>query len=213
MKKKFICMLALGCLLCFALTNVPVKAGSIDGGEGSILAFMEQTFEIDGDIYAISGGYRSKAREYLSRDDVNISSGEAASYISAAKSDIYGGRAYAYLTKVGEVGSDTTESADDADVTVDGVAQLITTLDKMKNTTEVTTQDPTKVRVETSVPEGKVYVKDVNGDVLTVDMVIKNTGYSSSHTWVYVVCGLLVVLAGCVFVVYRFDLFAQDDEC
>lgn len=60
---------------------------------------------------------------------------------------------------------------------------------------------------------GKSICKDVNGDVLTVDMVIKNTGYDSSPTWIYIVCGLLVVLAGCMIVVYGFDLFAQDDEC
>lgn len=87
------------CLLCFAFANIPVKAGPLMVERQSILSFMTQTFEIDGDIYAISGGYRSKAREYLSRDDVNISGNEAASYISAAKSDIYGGRAYSYLTK------------------------------------------------------------------------------------------------------------------
>lgn len=213
MKKKLICVLLLGCLLCFTLIGNPVQAGTIDGGEGAILAFMGQTFEINGSIYAISGGYKSKAQEYLSRDDISISSSEAANYIEAAKSDIYGGRAYEYLTKVGTAGSDTTESAEDAEVTIEGVARLMTTLDNIKNTTEVTTEDPTEVRVETSIEDGKVYVKDVNGDVLTVDMIIKNTGYEKNYTWVYIISGLTILFMGCIYAAYRFDLFAQDDEC
>lgn len=85
------------------LTPVTAYAGDINSAEQDVLSAISQQQEYKGAYYKVTDGYISKVTEYLSRDDIDMSSQEADSYIAQFYANIGVGIASGYMEKVGDV--------------------------------------------------------------------------------------------------------------
>lgn len=99
-KSLWVLFAALASSLMFAITAF---AGDINSAEQKIIDAINQTYEYNGAYYKITDEYIAKVIEYLSRDDVNLSNGEANSYIRQFNENIAVGIESGYFIKVGEV--------------------------------------------------------------------------------------------------------------
>lgn len=78
-------------------------AGDINSAEQGILDALANTYEYDGGYYKVSDGYIAQVSDYLCKDEINLSSEEASSYLAQFYANIGTGIASGYMVKVGDV--------------------------------------------------------------------------------------------------------------
>lgn len=100
--KKIFWMITFFCL--FGFFSMEVKAGDINSAEAALLSVAGGTYEKNGYYWRVKSEYLSQGAAALSRDDVDLSDSQAASYISQFYS--YIGNT-TYFDKVGEVPKNT----------------------------------------------------------------------------------------------------------
>lgn len=84
---------------------IPIRAyaGDINSAEQNILAAISEQQEYQGAYYKVTDGYYAKVSEYLSRDDIDMSSQESDNYIAQFHANISVGVSAGYMEKVGDV--------------------------------------------------------------------------------------------------------------
>lgn len=93
---------------------IPIRAyaGDINSAEQNILAAISEQQEYQGAYYKVTDGYYAKVSEYLSRDDIDMSSQESDNYIAQFHANISVGVSAGYMEKVGDVEGAGTEAGD-----------------------------------------------------------------------------------------------------
>lgn len=129
--KKFLLSLLLPLLVGMILCPITVYAGDINSAEQTILDAISETQVYDGAYYKVTDAYITKVKEYLSRDNINMTQKEADSYIVQFQANIASGISAGYMEKIGEVETanypeteeepDSTDSKDDTGKPIDNV--------------------------------------------------------------------------------------------
>jgi len=104
--RKICRILTMMCAVFFC--SMTVLAGDINSAEQSIVSTVCGTYEYMGSYYKVKDEYISQVISYLSRDNVNLTEGQASSYISQFYSNIGAGVSGGYMYKVGDVEAEPT---------------------------------------------------------------------------------------------------------
>lgn len=111
MKKALLALfLSMAGMLFFSVT---AYAGNINSAEQEILNTISETQNYNGESYRVTDAYIAKVREYLSRDDVDLTRQEANSYIAQFRDNIAVGISSGYLEKIG--GDENSEDSDSSE--------------------------------------------------------------------------------------------------
>lgn len=131
MKKSFwVPVLTLAASLMFSMTAL---AGDINSAEQKIIDAISQTYEYEGAYYRVTDAYIARVIEELSKDDMNLSSSEARSYIRQFEMNLEAGIAGGYMVKVGDVESPDTPAEEPDTEDGDNTGDIGTGDDKKDN--------------------------------------------------------------------------------
>lgn len=103
--------LTLACSLMFSITAF---AGNINSAEQKIINAISGTYEYNGAYYKVTDAYIEKVKNYLNRDDIDMTESEAQSYINQFNSNISAGISGGYMESVDNSG-DTDSSSEGND--------------------------------------------------------------------------------------------------
>lgn len=126
----------------FSYKFIIAKAGDINTTEETLLSFLSQVFEWEGKKYIIKSEYIGKARNYLSKDEVDIKESEKEGLFSLFYENIAVGIQEGYLIEnVSEEGSGENPNPED---TEDGKSEETSQDEKKDNVSSGTSPDKSK---------------------------------------------------------------------
>lgn len=229
-KKIFI----IGVLFISLMNPLSVLAGDLNDNELAIIEIAKGKFVVDGITYKVSEPYIKELINYLNSDDVDITDRQKEEAIDTLYNNLVRGVKEGYLV-LDESVSGNTKPEEDLDNGTsnsndtsnnNGTSQGEDTSNNEvgqskdnQNSNSSTENDFIKDFIEEKEPsividndKGVVRVTDENQtDILTVNTVIKNTGFNLYITAIVAV-GLGVIMLGCFIVAVKYRLFAWQDE-
>ena len=124
-------------------TTIKAKAGDINKTEEALLSFLSQVFEWEGKEYIIKSEYIGKARNYLSKDEVDIQESEKEGLFSLFYENITVGIQKGYLI---ENISDDSKSEETSQEDIESNASYETSQEDIEsNASSETSQEDIKV--------------------------------------------------------------------
>ena len=220
-----------GIILLISANTLMVHAGSMNENELAIVGVAQSQFEIDGVKYHIDSSYINELINYLNLDDVDLSAAQKDEAISTIYANTKQGITDGYLVPT-ESQTKPENTVEDGAIE-DGTSQPDTDkpdADKPDanqpdetDTTEIVTSDnqtdfvaevmkPVVTTTEIDKANSKIIVTDKNSNnILTVNTVIKNTGFNLNRTVIMAV-GMVIIMGICVIVTVKQGFFAQSDE-
>lgn len=190
----------IGVLIISLMNPLSVLAGNLNNNESAIVEIAKGKFVVDGVTYKVSEDYIDSLINYLNSDDVDITKEQKEEVIQTMNNNLLKGVKEGYLVPVKVEQSNTEHSSNEnSNSSID--EEFIKDFIEVKEPIIVVDND-----------KGIVRVTDENQtEVLTVNTVIKNTGFNLYMT-VMIAVGLSVIMLGCVIVTIKFRLFAWQDE-
>lgn len=92
------------------LFSMKAYAGDLNGAEQGIISAISSVYAYNGGYYKVKDGYISQVSAYLSQDGVDLSSEDAAGYLSQFYSNIGTGISAGYMECVGTYGNDASDA-------------------------------------------------------------------------------------------------------
>ncbi len=225
---------AIGFILLLAINQQVAYAGTLNEYETEVISAAKGTFEWDGVSYQVEQSYINELIEYLMQDDIDITAEQKDKAISIMFSNVEQGVEAGYLMPVeAEKSSDkdgnTKESGNsegskegtgnldnsqqDQTEELDGVDESTSNITKDKSeefVNKIIDQQETITKIDTD--KGKVTVTSGKDDnPITVNTVIKNTGFNLNNTFLMVVI-LVSVMVLCIVAAIQFRLFVHEEE-
>lgn len=217
-------------VLCISLLYPKVCfAGTINGNEAELIAIAKGTFEHDGKTYVVSKGYIDSVIAYVKQDDVDITSEQKEEILSAVFGNITRGINEGYLIPL-----DTENTVDEKNEEISNEKEEEKSKDG-KDTSVVNSEEKEDSEIDSHVKdlfhdineekeskkEPQVLVDRMQGTlsvideddipILNTDIVIKNTGFYLYRT-LYVAVGLGVLILVTFAIIFKYKLFAYDEQ-
>ena len=160
--RKHILHIVLGFMLLFAGVALwpsrSVWAGDINGAEAGVISAASGTFEYNGKTYRAYSGYINELYAYLSRDDVDLTPGQAQTAINYIYSNVATGVSRGYIYEIGGKGDPdaTTEASSETETETTETTEDTATVTEA-STEPVTTETVTERRTtEAQEPDSQV---------------------------------------------------------
>lgn len=173
--------------------------GGINANEARVLAVARGSFEYNGEVYTARQSYVNQLIEKLSSEDVNLTSEQADSAIATIYSNVEKGVQEGYIVKAESPEDDLNKDETDeiTEVSPEQEKEGINSIEELKQREE----DDNRTDIPESIPQihdsndGKLTVDDGSGNIIiSLDGVLKNTGYSiSSSIFYFILIGVLFV--------------------
>jgi hypothetical protein len=230
-------ILFIGLLLFCTIDTSIAYAGTLNEYEAVVVEAAKGQYEFDGIKYQVDSSYINQLIDYLSSDDVELTEEQKDTVLLSVNDYIETGVQEGYLVPVQEQDGvvdantqpDSTEAAvigkpnseepnKDTSEAEEGTDQANPTdptgipEDAVDNfIEEILTKKPTTT-TNVDTESGKVTIVDSNeSNILTVNTVVKNTGFNLNRTTTIVVGMGILMLIG-IYVTVKNDYFAQSDE-
>jgi len=225
----------IGFMLLLIVNVQVVHAGTINEYEAEVIKIAKGQFESGGITYQVDPVYIQQLIDFLMQDDVDITSEQKDKAISMMFSEVEQGIEAGYLIPVvveestqessnldepGNLEEETnqTEELNEEDGIKD-TEESKETEGKEGNTTVNTPDEFVKHIIDSPATitqidkdKGKVTVtKGEDKSVITVNTVIKNTGFNLNIT-VIMASLLVIVMVICIFVTFRLNLYVKKDD-
>lgn len=214
----------IGVLFISLMNPLSVLAGNLNDNELAIIEIAKGKFVVDGITYKVSETYINELINYLNSDDVDISEKQKEEVIQTMNNNMVRGVKEGYLvpdesTQENSLPDSDTSKGEDTSNSKDTSQGEVGQSKDNEYSNSSTEKDFIKDFIEEKEPsividndKGVVRVTDENQtDVLTVNTVIKNTGFNLYITAIIAV-GLGVIMLGCFIVSVKYQLFAWQDE-
>lgn len=231
MKKTVI---VFGIILLFTCNTKIVYAGSINQNESAVVSVAKGQFESNGVRYQADQAYLNELVSYLSQDDVDLSAEQKDEAIASIYANVEKGIEEGYLVPI------KTENTGQESSNTDSALQGTDTIETEESNTDqsnLESNDEINKAGATDKAAGKdfdKFVKDImkkspattetdrvnskitvidksDKQILTVNTVIKNTGFNLNQT-VFMAIGMVMIMTVCIIVTCKYHLFAHDDE-
>lgn len=228
--KKVIAILGLIFLL--SANTICVHAGALNEYEAEVVKAAKGQFEFDEKLYRVEDEYVDRLVDYLMLDEVDLTAEQRDKAISTMYMNVKKGVDEGYLDQVEAASGQTAEKADAAGEPADkpkdnqDISQNSSQSNTMSSGSKNDSQEANSKEADTFVEElvnqpsastnidmdnNKVTVTNgQNANLLTVNTVIKNTGFDLSITAIMAV-GLLAVMAACTITAMKYNFFTQKD--
>ncbi len=215
-------------LLLFLFVPKVAKADSLNEYELSIIEEAKKTYKVDGIEYQLDPIYLNALIDYLSAPDMDVTSEQKDKVFQKMYESIDQGIREGYLIPVknssevekeevvtesgnsSDNSSDPEKSSDESSnveeespITEEGLIKDISNIVEEKNVQKTTTIDANTASV--------VVTDELEDPVLTLNTVIKNTGFSLNLTFIVVILVTMIMMIA-VYVTYKFKLIAHSDE-
>ena len=215
-----------GIILLISINTLMVHAGNMNENESAVVSVAQSQFEIDGVKYRIDSSYTNELINYLNLDEVDLTVAQKDEAISTIYANTKQGLTDGYLVPIES--QSNPENTNEDGTGEDGTSQPDTEQtdvdqdDKADTPRIVTSDKPTDFVAEIMEPlvttteidkaNSKIIVTDKNSNnILTVNTVIKNTGFNLNRTVIMAV-GMVIIMGICVIVTVKHGFFAHSDE-
>lgn len=184
---------AIACIFASALflSNDAIASGGINSNEIRVLSVAQGTFEYEGETYTARQNYVSQLRQYLSREDINLTAAQADKAINGIYSNVQLGVEKGYIVKV-------NSEKDDLDRNQKFEITEISPEEKdqgIEDIEEVRKKEKENNKPIVSEDEGKVVIVDSKGkELFNYDGILKNTGFDMSFPHIIaLVLGVIIL--------------------
>jgi hypothetical protein len=230
-------ILFIGLLLFCTIDTSIAYAGTLNEYEAVVVEAAKGQYEFEGIKYQVDSSYINQLIDYLSSDDVELTEEQKDTVLLSVNDYIETGVQEGYLIPVQEQDTieDTNTQPDSTEEAGTGIPNSEESnkdaSEAEEGTEEANSTDPTgttegavdnfieeiltkKPATTTNVDaeNGKVTIVDSKeSNVLTVNTVVKNTGFNLNRTTIIVMGMGILMLIG-IYVTVKNDYFAQSDE-
>ncbi|MBU5331146.1 hypothetical protein KQI61_02980 [Anaerocolumna aminovalerica] len=221
----------IGFILLFSIKQQVVYAGTLNEYETEVIRAARGQFESRGITYEVDSVYVDELIRYLMQDDIDITAEQRDKAISIMFDNVEQGVEAGYLIPV------ERENSTEADINIGESGNLEGTgdfadsqhtnkIEEELNGADVSTSNITRDRVEfvdqiingsekttkIDTDKGKITVtSDDNNNLITVNTVIKNTGFNLNGT-LFMMTILMILMVLCVVVAIQLRLFVHEEE-
>lgn len=212
-------MITLGILFFVLFNPSQVMASNINPYEAELIEIAKGRFEYKGNYYVVTKAYIQEVINYVSQEDVDINAQQRDEIVQAVYNNIKEGISDGYMVLEDGSIEDTNpednpkvnSNTDDKSVQdVEGSQRPSNVSENLESILDPIVKDKPEVVVDNEKSEVRVTSED-NTNLITVNTVIKNTGFSLYNS-VLITGGLGIVMLLCVGVAMKFQLFAYEDE-
>lgn len=199
-----ILVLAVSLLAMLLSSSAYIRAeGGINENEARVLAVARGSFEYNGEVYTARQSYVNQLIAKLSSEDMNLTSEQADTAIATIYSNVEKGVEEGYIVKVDSPEDDLNKDEKDTitELSPEQEKEGIKSIEELKQKEEEENNaDNSEVIPQVhDNNDGDLTVDDGKGNVIiSVDGVLKNTGYSISDSIIYF--SLIGVLFLCVLI-------------
>lgn len=196
-------VVAVSLLAMLLSASVYVRAeGGINENEARVLAVARGSFEYNGQVYTARQSYVNQLIAKLSSEDMNLTSEQADTAIATIYSNVEKGVEEGYIVKVDSPEDDLNKDEKDTitELSPEQEKEGIKSIEELNQKEEENNADNSEVIPQVhDNNDGEITVDDGKGNVIiSVDGVLKNTGYSISDSIIYF--SLIGVLFLCVLI-------------
>lgn len=186
-------------LILVFLKGIPVMAGSLNAEESALVSAASGTFSFAGGTYKAYPDYIQELKDYLMRDDVDLTAEQASNAMSTMYGSVEQGviSGYLYLVSGTPVSSDASRADKAKKALKDG-------------STASQSERASREEIKKQIESGGLFSSSGDGKVQTSPM-IKDTGYNITKSEI-VFGGLLFIMAAVVVAAFRLRLFTPDHE-
>lgn len=180
--------------------NIASAEGGINTNEQRVIIEAQGTFEYDGEVYTARQQYVDQLYQYLSKEDVNLTSEEADNAITQMYANVETGVKEGYIVKVDSIKDDIDRSQvyDVTEISPEEKDQGITDVNEVKDKNREILNNRITQSVIDKNDEGSVVVKDISGkEIYKKDGPLKNTGFSIRDSIITsIVLGVVLICVG-----------------
>ena len=166
---------AIACIFASALflSNDAIASGGINSNEIRVLSVAQGTFEYEGETYTARQNYVSQLRQYLSREDINLTAAQADKAINGIYSNVQLGVQKFEITEI---------SPEEKDQGIEDIEEV--RKKEKENNKPIVSED-----------EGRVVIVDSKGkELFNYDGILKNTGFDMSFPHIIaLVLGVIIL--------------------
>lgn len=196
-------VVAVSLLAMLLLASVYVRAeGGINENEARVLAVARGSFEYNGQVYTARQSYVNQLIAKLSSEDMNLTSEQADTAIATIYSNVEKGVEEGYIVKVDSPEDDLNKDEKDTitELSPEQEKEGVKSIEELNQKEEENNADNSEVIPQVhDNNDGEITVDDGKGNVIiSVDGVLKNTGYSIGDSILYF--SLIGVLFLCVLI-------------
>ncbi len=221
----------IGFILLFTTKQQVVYAGTLNEYETEVIRAARGRFESRGITYQVDSVYVDELIRYLMQDDIDITAEQRDKAISIMFDNVEQGVEAGYLIPVesknsaeADINIEESGNIEETDDFTD--SQHMNKIEEELNGADVSTNNITGDRVEfveqiingsekttkIDTDRGKITVtSDDSNNLITVNTVIKNTGFNLNGT-LFMVTILTVIIVLCVFAAIQSRLFVHEEE-
>ena len=222
----------IGFILLFTIKQQVVYAGTLNEYETEVIRAARGQFESRGITYQVDSVYVDELIRYLMQDDIDITAEQRDKAISIMFDNVEQGVEVGYLIPV--EGKNSTEA--DIDIEESEIleetgdfadSQYTNKIEEELNGAEVSTNNITGDRADELIDQiingsekttkvdtdrGKIIVTSGdNNNLITVNTVIKNTGFNLNAT-LFMVTILVIIMVLCIVAAIQLRLFVHEEE-
>jgi hypothetical protein len=230
-------ILFIGLLLFCTIDTSIAYAGTLNEYEAVVVEAAKGQYEFEGIKYQVDSSYINQLIDYLSSDDVELTEEQKDTVLLSVNDYIETGVQEGYLIPVQEQDTieDTNTQPDSTEEAGTGIpnseesnkdaSEAVEDTEEANSTgptgttegtvdnfiEEILTKKPATI-TNVDTENGKVTIVDSKeSNVLTVNTVVKNTGFNLNRTTIIVMGMGILMLIG-IYVTVKNDYFAQSDE-
>lgn len=201
MRRLLVVAVSLSAMLLSASVYVRAEGG-INENEARVLAVARGSFEYNGQVYTARQSYVNQLIAKLSSEDMNLTSEQADTAIATIYSNVEKGVEEGYIVKVDSPEDDLNKDEKDTitELSPEQEKEGVKSIEELNQKEEENNADNSEVIPQVhDNNDGEITVDDGKGNVIiSVDGVLKNTGYSISDSIIYF--SLIGVLFLCVLI-------------
>jgi len=201
---------------------IVVYAGDLNQYESEVVDAAKGIFEVDGVTYQVEQSYINELIRYLKEDNVDITAEQRDEAITIMHTNIEKGVMEGYLIPVTK--QDNLEDADGVQPEEQpSISHITEGKDNKEDRTNPISEEKTEEFIHQIINEpdtttridaekGKVIVtKGADDSLITLNTVIKNTGFNLNITLMMLFL-LFLVMAICFFAAFKLELFIHEEE-